>query len=89
MATGTGDFALQALVLKPEKIIGVDISEGMLDVGRRKVREKELEHVVELRSGDSENLPFEANRFDAVTVGFGVRNFENLERGLTEILPGA
>ncbi len=85
VATGTGDFALQAMVLKPEKIIGVDISEGMLDVGRRKVLEKGLQHVVELRSGDSENLPFEANSFDAVTVGFGVRNFENLERGLTEI----
>ena len=85
VATGTGDFALQAMVLKPEKIIGVDISEGMLDVGRRKVLEKGLQHVVELQSGDSENLPFEANSFDAVTVGFGVRNFENLERGLTEI----
>ena len=85
VATGTGDFALQALVLKPEKVVGVDISEGMLDVGRRKVRERKLENVVELRSGDSENLPFEANTFDAVTVGFGVRNFENLERGLTEI----
>ena len=85
VATGTGDFALQAMVLKPEKIVGVDISEGMLDVGRRKVRTKGLQHVVELQSGDSENLPFEANSFDAVTVAFGVRNFENLERGLTEI----
>jgi demethylmenaquinone methyltransferase/2-methoxy-6-polyprenyl-1,4-benzoquinol methylase len=75
VATGTGDFALQAMVLKPEKIIGVDISEGMLDVGRRKVLEKGLQKVVELRNGDSENLPFEANSFDAVTVGFGVRNF--------------
>jgi len=85
VATGTGDFALQALLLNPEKIIGIDISEGMLDVGRRKVREKHLEHLVELRSGDSENLPFEENNFDAVTVAFGVRNFENLERGLQEI----
>jgi len=85
VATGTGDFALQAMVLNPEKIVGVDISEGMLDVGRRKVREKRLEHIVELQNGDSENLPFEENKFDAVTVGFGVRNFENLERGLSEI----
>jgi len=85
VATGTGDFAFQALVLKPEKVVGVDISEGMLDVGRRKVRERHLENLVELRTGDSENLPFEANTFDAVTVAFGVRNFENLERGLIEI----
>jgi demethylmenaquinone methyltransferase / 2-methoxy-6-polyprenyl-1,4-benzoquinol methylase len=85
VATGTGDFALQSLQLNPEKIIGVDISEGMLDVGRKKIRERKLDHRVELRSGDSENLPFEENKFDAVTVGFGVRNFENLERGLQEI----
>ncbi len=85
VATGTGDFALQAMDLMPEKIVGVDISEGMLDVGRRKVRQKGLQHVVELRSGDSENLPFEGSSFDAVTVAFGVRNFENLERGLSEI----
>ncbi len=85
VATGTGDFALQALSLNPEKVVGVDISEGMLDVGRRKVVKKHLEHLVELRSGDSENLPFEENKFDAVTVAFGVRNFENLDRGLKEI----
>jgi len=85
VATGTGDFALQALQLNPEKVIGVDISEGMLDVGKRKVRQKRLEQRVELRSGDSENLPFEENKFDAVTVAFGVRNFENLEQGLREI----
>jgi len=85
VATGTGDFALQALVLNPEKITGVDISEGMLEVGRRKVRERQLEHLIELQRGDSENLPFEENKFDAVTVAFGVRNFENLERGLREI----
>lgn len=85
VATGTGDFALQSLQLNPEKIIGVDISEGMLDVGRKKIRDKNLDNRVELRSGDSENLPFEENKFDAVTVGFGVRNFENLEQGLREI----
>ena len=85
VATGTGDFALQALQLNPEKIIGVDISEGMLGVGRKKVQEKHLDHLVELRSGDSENLPFGENKFDAVTVAFGVRNFENLEQGLREM----
>ncbi len=85
VATGTGDFALQALQLNPEKIIGVDISEGMLDVGKRKVLARHLDHLVELRSGDSEDLPFEENKFDAVTVAFGVRNFENLEQGLYEI----
>jgi demethylmenaquinone methyltransferase / 2-methoxy-6-polyprenyl-1,4-benzoquinol methylase len=86
VATGTGDFALQAMDLKPERIAGIDISEGMLEVGRRKVREKKLDHVIELKTGDSENIPFEENKFDAVTVAFGVRNFENLEKGLAEIL---
>jgi len=85
VATGTGDFAIQALSLKPEKIIGVDISEGMLEVGRKKLRDRKLDHRIELLYGDSENLPFEENKFDAVTVAFGVRNFENLERGLKEI----
>lgn len=85
VATGTGDFALQALKLKPEKVVGVDISEGMLSVGRKKIANKHLEHLVELRSGDSENLPFAENKFDAVTVAFGVRNFENLNKGLNEI----
>lgn len=85
VATGTGDFAIQALTLKPQKITGVDISEGMLAVGRKKIAEKKLEHLIELKSGDSENLPFGENNFDAVTVAFGVRNFENLEKGLAEI----
>jgi len=85
VATGTGDFALQAMVLAPDKIDGVDISEGMLDVGRRKVLERNLQGRVELTYGDSENLPFPENKFDAVTVAFGVRNFENLEKGLREI----
>ena len=86
VATGTGDFSIEAMSLHPEKIIGVDISEGMLEVGRRKMREKKLDAVIELRSGDSENLPFEDNFFDAVIVAFGVRNFENLDRGLSEML---
>lgn len=85
VATGTGDFALQALSLKPEKVIGVDISDGMLEMGRKKIEKLGLQHLVELKSGDSENLGFEENKFDAVTVAFGVRNFENLEKGLAEI----
>jgi demethylmenaquinone methyltransferase / 2-methoxy-6-polyprenyl-1,4-benzoquinol methylase len=93
VATGTGDFAFQALSLNPEKVVGVDISEGMLEVGRQKVARRNLTGKIELYRGDSENLVFEENKFDAVTVGFGVRNFENLEKGLSEIFrvmkPGA
>lgn len=93
VATGTGDFALQSLELNPEKIIGVDISAGMLDVGRKKMTSRGVAHVIEMIQADSENLPFEQNKFDAVTVAFGVRNFENLVKGLAEILrvmkPGA
>lgn len=85
VATGTGDFALQALSLNPERIVGVDISEGMLDVGRKKMQTRGVSNRIEMLSGDSENLPFEDNIFDAVTVGFGVRNFENLNKGLNEI----
>jgi demethylmenaquinone methyltransferase/2-methoxy-6-polyprenyl-1,4-benzoquinol methylase len=85
VATGTGDFALQALVLNPEKIIGIDISEGMLAVGRKKISEKNLTEKIELIRADSENIPYSQNKFDAVTVAFGVRNFENLTRGLSEI----
>lgn len=85
VATGTGDFALQALTLNPDKVIGVDISEGMLAVGRKKMTDRKVSHKIELQTGDSENLPFADNNFDAVTVGFGVRNFENLEKGLMEI----
>lgn len=85
VATGTGDFAIQALSIKPGKIIGVDISEGMLEVGRKKIRQRGLSDKIELTLGDSENLPFPDNNFDAVTVGFGVRNFENLKKGLSEI----
>jgi demethylmenaquinone methyltransferase/2-methoxy-6-polyprenyl-1,4-benzoquinol methylase len=93
VATGTGDFAIQALDLKPDKVVGVDISEGMLEVGRKKMTSRRLNNVIEMKNGDSENLPFQDNNFDAVTVGFGVRNFENLEKGLAEIFrvmkPGA
>ena len=85
VATGTGDFAIQALKLNPDKVVGVDISEGMLEVGRQKISRLKLTERIELKSGDSENLGFEENKFDAVTVAFGVRNFENLEKGLAEI----
>jgi len=86
IATGTGDFAIEALSLNPEKIIGVDISEGMLSIGREKLIKKNLTGKIELLSGDSEVLPFEDNFFDAVIVSFGVRNFENLEKGLSDML---
>jgi demethylmenaquinone methyltransferase/2-methoxy-6-polyprenyl-1,4-benzoquinol methylase len=85
IATGTGDFAIEALKLKPEQVIGVDISEGMLNVGREKMKKKGLEGIITMESGDSENLGFEDNNFDAVIVAFGVRNFENLEKGLAEM----
>jgi demethylmenaquinone methyltransferase/2-methoxy-6-polyprenyl-1,4-benzoquinol methylase len=86
VATGTGDFALAAMKLNPDKIIGIDISEGMLEVGRRKIRERNLTDKIDLQKGDSENLPFEENKFDAAIVAFGVRNFEHLEKGLSEML---
>jgi demethylmenaquinone methyltransferase/2-methoxy-6-polyprenyl-1,4-benzoquinol methylase len=85
VATGTGDFAIQALALNPEKVFGIDISEGMLRKGRAKLINRNLTGKVELLAGDSENIPFEENKFDAVTVAFGVRNFEDPEKGLREI----
>ncbi|MFZ4862886.1 bifunctional demethylmenaquinone methyltransferase/2-methoxy-6-polyprenyl-1,4-benzoquinol methylase UbiE [Sphingobacterium sp. Mn56C] len=86
VATGTGDFAIESLrILKPKKIIGVDISEGMLAVAKEKIKKKGLEGQLEVQLGDSEQLQFEDKTFDAVTVAFGVRNFENLEQGLAEI----
>ena len=86
IATGTADFAIEALSLKPRKIIGVDISEGMLSVGRKKLITRNLTDKIELIIGDSEALPFKDNLFDAVIVSFGVRNFENLEKGLADML---
>ncbi len=85
IATGTGDFAIEALKLNPTKIIGVDISEGMLAVGREKIKKLGMENVIELRGGDSTNLLLDSNSFDAVIASFGVRNFENLLAGLTEM----
>ncbi|HDR52358.1 MAG TPA: bifunctional demethylmenaquinone methyltransferase/2-methoxy-6-polyprenyl-1,4-benzoquinol methylase UbiE [Mariniphaga anaerophila] len=85
VATGTGDFAIVAARLNPQRITGIDLSEGMLKFGRKKIHKKSLESLIELRKGDSENLPFSAASFDAAIVGFGVRNFENLKAGLSEI----
>jgi len=85
VATGTGDLAISLAQTSAEKIIGLDISPGMLAVGREKVTTRQLSQKVDMVLGDSENLAFEDGFFDAVTVAFGVRNFENLERGLSEI----
>jgi demethylmenaquinone methyltransferase/2-methoxy-6-polyprenyl-1,4-benzoquinol methylase len=86
VATGTGDFAFEALsILKPKKIIGVDISQGMLDIAKQKITKRNLSDKFEVKLGDSEKLPFDADEFDAVTVAYGVRNFENLETGLADI----
>jgi demethylmenaquinone methyltransferase/2-methoxy-6-polyprenyl-1,4-benzoquinol methylase len=85
VATGTADLAIALQELNPDKVVGLDLSEQMLHFGREKVNEKNLQHKIELVKGDSENLPFADNTFDAVTVAFGVRNFENLEKGLKEI----
>lgn len=86
IATGTGDLAILMTNTKAKKIIGLDISAGMLEVGRKKIEQKKLSERIEMVLGDSENIPYEDNTFDAITVGFGVRNFENLEKGFSEIL---
>lgn len=86
IATGTGDFALESLVLKPTQIVGLDISSGMLEHGRVKMKKKGVDHIITMQQGDSEAIPYEDNYFDGLTVGFGVRNFENLEKGLGEML---
>lgn len=85
IATGTGDFAIEALRINPDKVVGVDISEGMLDMGRAKMQKRGFENKISLLYGDSENLPFNDNTFDGATVAFGVRNFQNLEQGLSDI----
>jgi demethylmenaquinone methyltransferase/2-methoxy-6-polyprenyl-1,4-benzoquinol methylase len=86
LATGTGDFAIACLKLKPEKIIGMDISSGMLEVGKQKMKKRAFDKIIDMQLGDSENMPFADHTFDAITVGFGVRNYENLEKGLGEML---
>jgi demethylmenaquinone methyltransferase / 2-methoxy-6-polyprenyl-1,4-benzoquinol methylase len=86
VATGTADVAIMtAGILKPDKIIGIDISDGMLNFGRKKIKKAGLENLIELLNGDSETIKFDDNSFDAVTVAFGVRNFQHLEKGLSEI----
>ena len=86
IATGTGDLAIKfAEKTKASKIVGLDLSEGMLSVARKKVNDTELENKVKFIKGDSEALPFDKNSFNAITVSFGIRNFDNLEKGLSEI----
>lgn len=85
IATGTGDLAILMSETNATKITGIDISEGMLAVGKEKIIEKKLGHKIVLKYGDSENIPYEDNYFEAVTVAFGIRNFENLDKGLQEI----
>ena len=86
IATGTGDLAISLAKTGAKKIVGLDLSEGMLAVGRKKIQEENLNVKIEMIQGDSEALPFDDNSFDAITVAFGVRNFETLEKGLAEIL---
>jgi demethylmenaquinone methyltransferase/2-methoxy-6-polyprenyl-1,4-benzoquinol methylase len=85
IATGTGDFAIAALKLNPDSVVGIDISTEMLAVGREKIVKKGLENKIQLFEGDSENIRFDNNSFDVITVAFGVRNFENLEKGISEM----
>ena len=85
VATGTADFAIEALSLNPQQITGIDISEKMLEQGKTKIIKNKFENKIRLLVGDCEDLSFANESFDAVTVGFGVRNFENLEKGLSEI----
>jgi demethylmenaquinone methyltransferase/2-methoxy-6-polyprenyl-1,4-benzoquinol methylase len=86
IATGTGDLAILMTNTSAEEIIGLDISAGMLEVGKKKIAEKKLDSKIQMVLGDSENIPYPDNYFDAITVAFGVRNFETLEKGLAEIL---
>ncbi len=85
VATGTGDFAIACATLKPESITGIDISEGMMKVGREKLKQLKLDQLIHLETGNAESLHFPENSFDAIVVGFGVRNFQNLELGLSNL----
>jgi demethylmenaquinone methyltransferase/2-methoxy-6-polyprenyl-1,4-benzoquinol methylase len=86
VATGTADVAMLTYdMLHPKKIIGIDISDGMLDFGRKKLIQKKLDQFIQLQNSDSENIPFTNDYFDAITVAFGVRNFQHLEKGLGEM----
>ena len=86
IATGTGDLAINLAETNAQEIIGLDISEGMLEVGKKKIKKKQLSNKIKMVVGDSEQLPFDDSTFDAITVAFGIRNFENLDKGLSEIL---
>lgn len=85
VATGTGDLAIELSKLAPDKIIGIDIATEMLDIGKEKIVRKGLNSIIELQEGDAENLKYNDNSFDAITVAFGVRNFETLQKGLKEM----
>ena len=85
IATGTGDLAILMTKTSAKTIIGLDLSAGMLEVGKTKIEGKKLSNKIEMVLGDSENIPYNDNHFDAITVAFGIRNFENLEKGLSEI----
>jgi len=85
VATGTGDLAITASRIKPKEIIGIDIADEMLVIGRKKIAEKGLDKMITLQTADSENIPYPSERFDAAMVAFGVRNFENLDLGLSEM----
>lgn len=86
IATGTGDFALLAAqMLKPRKVIGADISEGMIEIGRQKVKEAHLEDIITFEKQDSLDLSYPDESFDAVTAAFGIRNFQSLDKGLSEM----
>lgn len=85
VATGTADLAIEAAKLNPQEIVGIDIAEDMLEIGRKKVTDKKLEKLIHLELGDSEDLQFADKSFDAVMIAFGVRNFSNLDQGLSEM----
>ncbi len=85
IATGTGDLAIASLKIKPKRVVGLDLSAQMLKVGKEKIQKRNLSHIISMVEGDSENLPFKNEEFDAAMVAFGVRNFENLHKGLVEI----
>ena len=85
VATGTGDLAVALIKTQASEIIGIDISKGMLDIGKEKVKKNQLHKKIKMEIGDSESIDYPENYFDAITVAFGVRNFENLDKGLSEI----
>lgn len=85
VATGTADFAIECAKLNPTKITGIDISEGMMNVGREKLKKLSLDQLITLESGNAETVTYPDNSFDAIVVGFGVRNFQNLEKGLSNL----